>query len=160
MPFFEEAVLTDSIEIETTPDKIFGFLTDIVDDRTYKNWHKKDHVSFKWLKGIPWAEGSIVYAEEYFHGKLHKLTFIIEKNVKNKQIIYVPRSRLLRLFFPKNEFLIEQNNGSCRFIATATYRIGWIGKKLFKKSIDKGLASVRQHMKEEGENLERLLESR
>lgn len=73
MAFFEDRVLTESIEIKTTPEKIFNFLTGIVDDDSYRAWHQKDHVRLRWLEGKPWAEGSVMYAEEYLHGKLHKL---------------------------------------------------------------------------------------
>jgi hypothetical protein len=81
MVFFEDRVLTESIEIKTTPEKIFNFLTGIVDDVSYRAWHQKDHVRLRWLEGKPWAEGSVMYAEEYLHGKLHKLKLrhIIEK---------------------------------------------------------------------------------
>jgi hypothetical protein len=37
--------------------------------------------------------------------------------------------------------------------------VGWIAKKFFKNAVEKGLASVKQHMKEEGENLKRILEA-
>jgi hypothetical protein len=36
--------------------------------------------------------------------------------------------------------------------------VGWIGKTFFKKAIENGLSSVRKHMKDEGENLKRILE--
>jgi hypothetical protein len=158
MAFFKDVVLTDSIEIKKTPEIVFNFLTSIVDDDSYRAWHQKDHVSLRWLKGRPWAEGSVIYAEEYIHGKLHKLKFKITKIVPNKRIEYVPASRFLRKFFPKNEFKIEQKGESSLFIALGTYRVGWIGKTLFKKTIEKSLSSVKKHMKEEGENLKRILE--
>jgi hypothetical protein len=53
MAFFEEVVLKDSIEIKTTAEKVFNFLTNIIDDDSYRAWHKEDHVSFRWLKGNP-----------------------------------------------------------------------------------------------------------
>ena len=140
--------------------EIFNFLTGIVDDASYRAWHKDDHVSFRWLKGQPWAEGSVMYAEEYLHGKLHKLKFVVTKIVPNEKIEYTPVSRFIRKFFPKNEFIIEQKGDSCLFIASGTYRVGWIGKVFFGKAIEKGLSSVRKHMKEEGENLKRILESK
>ena len=86
MAFFEEVVLEDSIEIKTTAKDVFNFLTGIVDDDTYKAWHKEDHVSLRWLKGDPWTEGSVLYAQEYIHGKLHKLKFKIKKIAPNKKI--------------------------------------------------------------------------
>ena len=159
MAFFEDVTLTDAIEIAATPEKIFNFLTGIVDDRSYRAWHKEDHVTFRWLQGTPWAEGAIMVAEEYLHGKLHKFKFVVTQVVPNRKIVYSPVSRVLRKFFPRNEFRIEQKGASSLFIAAGTYRVGWIGKKFFQKSIDKGLASVKRHMKEEGENLKFILES-
>ena len=159
MAFFEEMILKDSIEIKTTSEKVFNFLTSIVDDESYRAWHKDDHVSFRWLKGRPWTEGSILYAEEYLHGKLHKFKFEIIKIVPNKRIEYIPTSHFVRKFFPKNEFIIEQKGGSCIFTAAGTYRVGKLGKIFFKKAIEKGLSSVKKHMREEGENLKIILES-
>lgn len=159
MPFFEDRVLTDTIEIKTTPEKIFSFLTSIVDDDSYRAWHPKDHVKLRFIKGQPWTEGSVIYAEEYIHGKLHKLKFEITRIEVNKRIEYAPVSRFVRKFFPKNEFMIEPKEGSCLFIASGTYRIGWIGKTFFNAAIEKSLSSVKQHMKEEGENLKTILET-
>jgi hypothetical protein len=59
MAFLEDIVLTDSIEIKTTPEKIFSFLTGLVDDESYRAWHHDDHVALRWLKGQPWEEGSV-----------------------------------------------------------------------------------------------------
>ena len=159
MAFFEEVRLTDSIKINSSPDKIFSFLTGIVDDGSYRAWHKEDHVSFRWLKGRPWTEGAVLYAEEYIHGKLHKLKFIITKIVPNERIEYTPVSRFIRKFFPKNEFIIEHQGEACLFSAAGTYRLGWVGKTFFKKAIEKSLASVKKHMQEEGENLKKILEN-
>jgi len=158
MAFFEEVIITDAVEIQTTPEEVFRFLTGIVDDDTYRAWHPQDHVCFRWLKGKPWAEGSVVYAEEMIHGKRHKLKFKVTRIVVNQRIEYAPVSRVLRKFFPKNEFIIEQKGDSSLFTASGTYRLGWIGKKFFRKAIDKGLSSVKQHMREEGQNMQRTLE--
>ena len=158
MALLEDMTLTDSIEIKTTPEKIFNFLMSLVDDESYRAWHNKDHVTLRWLKGAPWQEGSVVYAEEYIHGKLHKLKFTVTKVVPNERIEYAPTSKFLRIYFPKNEFIIEQKGDSCLFIASSTYRIGWIAKTFFKKVLEKGITSVTKHMKEEGENLKEILE--
>jgi len=159
MAFFEELVLKDSIEIKTTAQKVFNFLTSIVDDESYRAWHREDHVSFRWLKGNPWTEGSVLYAEEYIHGKLHKFKFEIVSIILNKRIEYTPTSRFVRKFFPKNEFIIEQKGEFCIFTATGTYRVGKLGKIFFNKAIENGLSSVKRHMREEGENLKIMLES-
>ena len=159
MAFFEELVLKDSIEIKTTAENIFTFFNSIIDDESYRAWHNEDHVSLRWLKGNPWTEGSVVYAEEYIHGKLHKLKFKITKIVPGKRIEYSPTSRFAKFFFPKNEFIIEQKGECCVFTASGTYRVGRLGKIFFKKAIERGLSSVKKHMREEGENLKRILES-
>jgi hypothetical protein len=159
MALLEEVVLTDSIEVNTTPEKIFGFLTGLVDDESYKAWDPEDHVTLRWLEGQPWSEGSVVYAEEYIHGKLHKLKFKVTEVVPNKRIQYVPTSRFLRRYFPKNTFAIERQGASCLFTASGTARIGWLPKTFFGKAIDKGLTSVKKHMKEEGGNLKKILEA-
>ena len=107
MALLEDVTLTDSIEIKTTPEKIVSFLTNLVDDESYRAWHPVDHVSLRWIKGQPWEEGSVVYAEEYIHGKLHKLKFVIMKVVPNTEMEYAPVSRLLRRYLHKNTFHIE-----------------------------------------------------
>lgn len=159
MALLEEMTLTETIKIKTTPEKIFKFLTSLVDDESYRAWHPDDHVTLRWIVGQPWLEGSVVYAEEYIHGKLHKLKFTVTKVEPNKRIEYTPTSKFLRIYFPKNEFIIEQKGDSCLFIASATCRIGWIAKTFFKKAIDKGLSSAKKHMREEGENLKKIMEN-
>jgi hypothetical protein len=158
MPFFDDIVLKESIEIRTTPENLFTYLTSIVDDATFKTLNA-DNISFRWLQGDPWSVGSIAYAEKYLHGKLHRLKFIVSKVVLNRHIEYMPTSRLMRMFFPKKEFIIEQTGDTCRFISSATFRIGWIGKKFFKKSIDDGLSHFSAYLKEEGKNLRKALEA-
>ena len=133
-------------------------MTGIVDDESYRAWHEKEHVSFAWLSGEPWSEGSVLRAEEYLHGKPHKFTFVVTKVEANKRIQYEPVSRFMKHFMPRNQFLFEPKGDACLFTATGVFRIGWIGKKLFKKAIEQGLASVRKHMKEEGVNLKLALE--
>ena len=158
MKLLEDIVVTESIEISTTPEKIFGFFFQIVDDASYQAWHPKDHVAFRLIKGEPCQQGSVVYAEEYIHGKLHKLKFLIKEVVPNRKIEFVPLSRLLRIYFPRNTFLIEPRDGSCVFTASIVIRVGPLVKLLVGNRLEQGLSSVRKHMKEEGENLKRILE--
>ena len=158
MNLLEDVPLTDSIEIMATPEKIFMFFLQIVDDKSYQAWHPEDHVSFRWIRGEPWQEGSVAYAQEYIHGKLHKLKFLITELVPNRKIEFVPLSRFLRPLFPKNTFSIEPKEHSCVFTATGQLRIGRLAKTLARKKLEYGISSVRKHMKEEGENLKRILE--
>ena len=161
MKLLEDIVLSDSIEISTTPDNIFGFFLRIVDDASYQAWHPEDHVAFRWIKGEPWQQGSVAYAEEYIHGKLHKFKFLTKEVVPNRKIELVPLSRILRIYFPWNKFLIEPVDGrSCVFTASGLLRVGCLARLLARKKIEQGISSVKKHMKEEGENLKRILERR
>jgi len=80
--------LKDSIEVEAPPQKVFDWLLQRMKDKeSYQAWHP-DHVDILWIKGEPLQEGSILYAEEYLHGDLHKLKFRITKIVPNRVIEY------------------------------------------------------------------------
>ena len=158
MSLFNDITLTDSIEIKTTPERIFEFLTNLSEGENYRSWHPQDHVSFRWIKGNPWQVGSVVYAEEYIHRKLHKLKFVVTKVIQNKLIEYALTNRILRFYFPKNSFVIEIKGDTCIFTASGTCRVGWLAKTFAGKKLEYGLSSTRKHMKEEGENLKRILE--
>ena len=158
MKLMEDVILKHSIEIRTTPEKIFEFLSSLVDDKSYRSWHYDDHVALRWLKGSPWQEGSVIYAEEYIDGELHKLTFIVTKVVSNREIEYVPVSRFRRRYTPKYTFSVEPKDASCVFTATVHARIPLLLRLIAKKRVERGLSSVQKHMKEEGENLKRILE--
>lgn len=150
--------LKDSIEIKATPEEVFEWLVQRLKDKeSYQAWHP-DHVDIRWIKGAPLQEGSILYAEEYLHGDLHKLTFRITKIVPNRVIEY--RSLFpLSILAPGNTFLIEpKGENSCIFTAMGRLRLPcWLFKKLHKKHAYK-IEATEQHMKEEGENLKRALE--
>ena len=150
--------LKDSIEIGATPERVFGWLIQRFKDKeSYQAWHP-EHVDIRWIKGEPLQEGSIVYAEEYLHGDLHKLKFRITKIVPNREIKY--RSLFpLSILAPGNTFLIEpKGENSCIFTAMGSLRLPvWLFKRLHKKHEHK-IEATQQHMKEEGENLKRALE--
>ena len=158
MKLMKDVILKNSIDINTTPEKIFEFLYSLVDDESYRLWHSDDHVAFRWLKGSPWQEGSVIYAEEYIDGELQKLTFIITKVVPDREIEYVPVSRFRRRYAPKYTFSVEPGDTGCVFTATVHARIPLLLRLIAKKKVERGLSSVRKHMKEEGENLKTILE--
>lgn len=159
MKLFEETTLTNSVHINATPEKVFDFFLHLVDEEKYRAWHPDDHVTLRWIKGDPWHEGSVVYAEEYLHGKLHKLRFRIDKVVANREIAYSPSSRFLRFFFPQNRFFIEPKESGSVFTATVCFRVGWLFRTFAKHKLEFGLSCAEKHLKEEGENLKKILES-
>ena len=147
------ATVKDSIEIKATPDKIFDGLIKVFSSQEYyKKWHK-DHVKCQWLKGKPFEEGSILYVEEYLHGELHKMKFLSTKLEPNRKIEYrflFPMS----IICPKGLFIVEPKGESCIFTASLTFRFGWLFSKFAKGKVD----AMKNHMREEGENLKKLLE--
>jgi hypothetical protein len=150
--------LKDSIEVEATAEEIFEWLAQRLEDReSYRAWHR-DHVDLRWIKGRPLQRGSIAYAEEYLHGRLHKVKFRITKIERNRVIEY--RALFpLSIVAPGNAFLIEPKGGnSCIFTAMGSLRLPrWLCEKAHNKC-KKKIEATLQHMKEEGENLKNALE--
>jgi uncharacterized protein YndB with AHSA1/START domain len=145
--------LTDSIEVRAAPEKVFRWLTNLKQKADYQSWHP-DHVDLRWTKGEPFAKGSIAYFEEYIHGKLHKFTFLCTKVVPDKLIEYRPLFPW-SIFMPKGTFVLEpKGQNSCTFTATISLRVG----PLYRKLVRSQLQTVKQHMKEEGEILKKILE--
>ena len=151
--------LKDSIEVNASAEKVFAWLAGRMKDKdSYRAWHP-DHVDVRLIKGEPLQEGSIVYAEEYLHGDLHKLKFRFIRIVPNRLIEYrflFP----LSLFATANKFIIEPTGeNSCTFTATGSIRMPeWLFIKMHKKHGYKIEATL-QHMKEEGENLKKAVEN-
>ena len=143
----------DTIEIKTTPEKIFDGLIKVFSSQEYfKKWHK-EHVKCQWLKGKPFEEGSILYVEEYLHGKLHKMKFLTTHLEPNRKIEY----RLLfpiSIICPRGSFIVVPKEGNSIFTATLTFRFGWLFTKFSKSNVE----GMKNHMREEGENLKKLLE--
>ena len=146
-------IVKDSIKIKTTPKRIFdGLIRIFSSQEQYKKWHK-DHVKCQWLKGNPFEEGSILYIEEYLHGKLHKMKFLITKLNANRKIEYnllFPES----IICPNGSFIIKPKKGYCIFTATLSFRFGGLLSKLMPARFN----ALKKHMKEEGKNLKKILE--
>ena len=144
-------ILQDSIEINTKPEKIFQWFKDL--DKHYEEWHP-DHVSCQKL--TPTNElsiGDIFCYEEYLHGELHKLKFKLTKLEENKLIEFKTQFPF-SMICPGGSFLIEPTAEKTLFTATLSFRVGRLLSKLLKSRVE----AFKLHMKEEGENLKKLLE--
>lgn len=157
MKLFEQLVLKDSIEIKTTPQIIWNFFKNL--ERNYKAWHPEDHVLFKWTKGNPMESGSRWFAEEVVHGKVFKLGGTIGEVIPNKKIVF-KYSLPISLVAPKFEWLIESKNSTTVFTAMSYLRAGELFYKIARKEMDRKVFMHNKHVKEEGENLKRILEKR
>ena len=146
-------ILQDSIRIEAPAESAFNFFNDMADN--YVRWHP-DHLSFKWLEGNSVKVGSIFYFEEIINGEKQKKAMRFTAVKPGLMLEFTPMNLIVRYFMPSLKFETEPiNEHSCCFTATIRIRLSPIGQRLNAKEFD----AVRKHMREEGENLKRLLEA-
>jgi hypothetical protein len=148
-----------SIEINASADKVFNQLVENLSNReSYKLWHP-EHVDLRWIQGEPLREGSILYAEEYLHGNLHKLKFRVKKIVPNKKIAYAPLFPLSIIATGNSFRTVSKGENRCVFFSEGYIRFPlWLFKKVHKSHEDKLIASEK-HMKEECENIKKAVET-
>lgn len=143
--------LTDSIDIKCSSQDIFSWFKNI--DLNYKSWHE-DHVECRWIKGQPFKQNSILFSSEYIHGNLHKLKFKTIRVIENEYIGYeilFPMS----IISPRGTFQFKKKGTSTIFTATISFRFGWLMKIIAKTKMEQ----FKDHMREEGENLKKLMEN-
>ncbi|MFX0151206.1 MAG: hypothetical protein ACFFAJ_10525 [Candidatus Hodarchaeota archaeon] len=88
------------------------------------------------------------------HGELHEIKFLTTKKESNRIIEY----KLLfpvSIICPKGSFIIEPKDGSSIFTTTLSFRFSWLIQKFARRRIE----AIAIHMKEEGENLRKILEN-
>ena len=142
--------LRDSIDINARPEQVYKWLTSL--DEHYGEWHP-DHVKCVY-EGAEIAEGNVFCFEEYIHGDLHKIKGRITRLEENRAIEYnclFPTS----IICPKGSFIIEKRGDNSIFTATLSFRFAWLFSTLAKDRVE----AVKAHMREEWENLKRLLEN-
>ena len=156
MSLFKPLVLKDSIEIKTTPEKIWEFFINL--DKNYKKWHPEAHVEFKWTKGKPMETGSYWYAEETFEGYAKKIKGVIGDVIPNRRIVF-KCSFPVTLISPGFEWHIEPKGSNTVFTAISIIKYEGFYRKISKKQMDTAIRITKKHVKEEGENLKKILES-
>ncbi|TFG14257.1 MAG: SRPBCC family protein [Promethearchaeota archaeon] len=142
--------LTDSIEINAPPEKVYEWFTKF--DENYLEWHP-DHVKAIWLTEKKMEIGAKLYCEEYIHNELHKIKFKCSKIEPNK-IIEFKNLFPISLICPKGSFMFESRGNKCLFTATLSFRMGNLLSKIAKEQVE----AFKEHMKEEGENLKKIIE--
>jgi hypothetical protein len=78
-------VLEEKTDIRAQPNEIYDWFRDLTVN--YRNWHP-DHESCRYVRGEPLQAGSVLYIEEYLHGKLHKLRLELISTEPNREIHY------------------------------------------------------------------------
>lgn len=150
MALFERIVLKDTVEIDTTPDRIWEFWMNM--DKNYKSWHPQDHILFQWTRGKPMEEGSKIYAEETVGGKLLKLKITcVDVFPERRFALVLPFPRSL---FARYEYLIEPRGVKTAFTAFTYLKYPGFARGRIESAVEVG----KKHVREEGENLKRILE--
>ena len=154
MPLFKRLELGHSIEINTTPEKIWNFLKN---PENYTTWHPKDHIKIIWTEGNPFELGSKLYSEQLVFGKVQKYNGQIKEVIPNRKVVF--RFKFpVSLISPEIEWLIEPKGSNSVFTAISYIRAGYLYKKLFKKGMKNLITEHNRHVSEEGENLKKILE--
>lgn len=144
--------LRDSVHIDAAPEQVWSWLTDLPEH--YTEWHP-DHVSAEWERGDFRRTGSIMTAIEFLGGRREELRF---------ELTYVDPPGCIEyrfkgphaLLLAGGAFNVAGDDGGARFTACIRYRFGILTERLFRRRI----TTLRTHMREEGENLKRLVEAR
>jgi hypothetical protein len=148
-------LLRDTIEIQTTPGRLFAWLGGM--PQTYTSWHP-DHVACRVIHGSMLEVGSEIECQEILHGKLHSMRFRTTKVVPEKRVEFVIEG------MGRGAFEAEVSGDVIRFaaeleIGSDTLIIGPFFDFIFPLLFNRRIEAMRRHMAEEGRNLKAILES-
>ncbi len=147
-------ILEDQTYIDAPCEQVYPFFEQMEDN--YLGWHP-EHLQFEWRKGKGLAVGNVFFFAEEIGGQVLKKETRFTKIIPNRYIEFTMVNWFYRWFIPKMTFVLDPQGGGCRFTGQVFLRgIGPIGKWSHRREF----AAVRQHMKEEGENLKRIIENR
>lgn len=146
--------ITESIAIVAGADTLVDWFRHL--DEHYLQWHT-DHVKAEFVTG-GFDEGDICDMEEYLHWRLHRLKFRLTHVECGDDGGVGFSYRMLGvkgiLLGGSGSFKVQPKNGSCIFTATIRLR----GGRLVAGLLRSRLQALRQHMKEEGQNLKTIME--
>ena len=143
--------LHHSIEINVPPTVIYDWFLHL--DRHYREWHP-DHRDCYWLQGDGTRTGDVLFASEFLHGALHTLRFRMTR-IEPGRYMGFDLLGLPGWMIPTGYFSAEPAAQGARFSAGLVVR----GGRLFRWLLPSYYRALTTHMREEGENLKRLLET-
>lgn len=144
--------LTETTRISASPGDVYRFFEEM--EENYERWHP-DHVSFRWTAGGELKRGAEARFEERIAGKRQRKTVRFVAVRPDRYLEFTPTSFLVGLLMPQISFAIEPRSDGCELTQRIVVRTGPIGARLNRREFD----AVRTHMREEGENLKRILET-
>lgn len=147
--------LKDEVIVNASPDDVFEFFR-TMDESRYLAWHP-EHISFRYVDGDRIETGTRAYFQEEIGDEYIESTVRYTEVRQPAYIEFRDESRISRLFNPKNTFSLEPVDGGTRVVAAIHLRIGPLER--LSTSVHHELDEVRRHMREEGENLQRIVEA-
>jgi uncharacterized protein YndB with AHSA1/START domain len=145
----------ESVIINAPPEQVWAWLSDL--PRHYREWHPA-HVECRYIRGDHLTVGAVLLVVERLHGKQHRLQLRATEVVPNRLLRYASRGF-------RGAFELKPTDDGTSF--TASLEFGWrvplIGAvidRVLRLMLMRRLAAFHRHLKEEGRNLKRLLESR
>lgn len=145
-------LLEETTRIEASPDVVYRFFEEM--EENYERWHP-DHSTFRWVEGGALEVGNKAYFEEEIAGKLQRKTVEFTEIDPDRYIEFRPTSRVIGLLMPHISFTITPRSDGCELLQRIRVRTGPIGARLNRREFD----AVREHMREEGENLKQISEN-
>jgi len=148
--------------IKSPPEKVWEFLTTLHKGDNYHQWHPHDHIIYRLKKGDMQTIGSKAYFEERIGTFKLKLTYQLTKAQYPSYLEYSPAFPLSLLNLGKASFALKSIEANATEL-TAYVRYGY-GLPIMGGLIDFLIrmfvkkADAEKHIREEGENLKRLLD--
>lgn len=147
--------LRDEVVVDAPPADVFEFFRSM-DEERYLAWHR-EHLAFHYVEGDRIEEGARAFFEEDV-GDEHFASTVTYTEVRPAEYIeFRDEDWLTRLFNPKNTFAFEPVDRGTRVVAEIHLRIGPLER--LSSQVHHELEELRRHMREEGENLKRLVEN-
>lgn len=145
-------VLSETTDVGARPHDVYDWFRDLTSN--YRRWHP-DHRVCRYVKGQPLQAGSVLYVEEYLHGRLHSLRLKLISTEPGREIRYRIGPGI------RGDFLITPTASGAQLRARVC--LGWdlpvIGRLIdmvIARIFRKRLVDLRRHMQEESQNLKAL----
>lgn len=155
MELFKKYIIESSVEIRTTPDKIWDFFYNL--ENNYKEWYPEEHHFFCWTKGESLEIGSKFDSLEIVDGHKTRLKGKCIKALKNKEIAFKPAFPA-SIMCTKLEWILEPKGETTIFIAKTYYKFGKIFLTFKNGTANQIMEITKKHMDTEGQNLKKILE--
>lgn len=137
-------ILEEMTHLDCTPEEAISFFEAL--DKNYTRWHP-DHIAFRWL-GPPHDPRSRFYFDERIRGRRVRMTMRVDRPTRF-QIACTPERLIWRAIVPGVSFSAEPEGTGTLFLYRIGLQLGPL-EGILEQAL---LVPIRQHMREEADNL-------